>query len=492
MGRRCYLSFAVGRFGYTAGRRKLDASAARIGWLLGVGYFLPGLLWIGEAFLVDADRFAWLQTIRSDLLLPMGLALFWAAGLLDWRIAVSRRGPGSKALTLIGALTLAEVARSILLTGFPWGLFAYAWIDAPVAQAAAWIGPYALNGATILAALAPYFLLLAIKRAAPRPAVLSAAALGLGVIGAFWWAGSARLADARLALTDVSIRLVQPNTPQAEKWDPAFVERNLLTLLNLSGGPVERGGVDLVVWPESATPYSIETDETLRGAVMARMPEGARLAYGALRVERPPGGRRLVYNSLFVVGPAAAPRIEAHYDKHHLVPFGEYVPLESILEPMGVLAIAGGRGGFAAGPGPRTISAPGVPPFQPLICYEAVFPDERPPLSERPRWLLQSTNDAWFGESSGPWQHLAQARFRAIEQGLPLYRAANTGVSAGVDPYGRVLAELSVGRRGVLDLPLVEPLAPTLFLRWGHIPLLGFLVAFVASIVVIRAQEVDG
>ncbi|MEM9726646.1 MAG: apolipoprotein N-acyltransferase, partial [Pseudomonadota bacterium] len=461
-------------------------AAARIGWLFGVGYFLPGLLWIGEAFLVEAERFAWMRPFAVTLL-PMGLALFWGAAF--WGAARLSGGPAGRALALAGLFAVAEYARSTLFTGFPWGLLAYAWVNTPLAQGAAWLGPFGLSFATIFAALAPYFALLAAKGAGPRVVALAGALAGVLFVFGLWSAGASRLDTARLELTDVMVRLVQPNVPQREKWEPRFVERNLETLLSLSGGAGDGAPIRLVVWPEAATPYPIATDDALRQAVMARMPRGARLAYGALRLERTADGGRRVYNSLFLVGAGPEARIEGLYDKHHLVPFGEYVPFESVLEPLGLLSLAGGRAGFSAGPGPRTLSAEGLPTFQPLICYEAIFPSERPPLEERPEWLLQSTNDAWFGESSGPWQHLAQAQFRAIEQGLPLYRSANTGVSAGLDPYGRVMAELALGRRGIVDVPLVKPLPPTPYLRHGEAPWMTLALLAVLGAVALRSHE---
>lgn len=457
-------------------------AAARLGWLLGVGYFLPGLLWMGEAFLVEAERFAWMRPFAVTLL-PMGLGLFWAAA-----FAAAARvdgGPVCRALTLAAAMTAAETLRSTVLTGFPWGLFVYGLVETPIAQAAAWVGPFALNGWTIFAALAPFFLL---QRVRGDGAGLALGALGVVSALGLWVAGEHRLAGAETRPAGPIVRLVQPNVPQIEKWRPEHMERNFRSLIALSGSPSEGREPDLVIWPEVATPYPVAEDEELRRGVMSRLPAGARLAFGALRREGPWGEDRRVFNSLHLVGPAPEAPILALYDKHHLVPFGEYVPLESVLEPLGILAIAGGRGGFASGPGPRVLTVPGLPPFQPLICYEAIFAQEIGGGARRPEWLLHATNDAWFGDSSGPWQHFVQARFRAIEQGAPLYRAANTGVSAGVDPYGRVIAQLGVGKRGVLDLPLLRPVALPTYQRVKEGPLAAILSVFFFGIVALRAR----
>lgn len=468
-------------------RASSPRAAALLGWLLGVGYFLPGLLWIGEAFLVEAERFAWMRPFAVTLL-PMGLALFWAAAFAAARWAFPRREGASAAglaLALASAWSLAEVARSYLLTGFPWGLFAFSWIDAPTAQAAAWIGPYGLNTLTILAAIGPYWLILA-RAGGParRPAlVLTAAALAplltLSLLGAL------RLSGAETSSSDVIVRLVQPNVPQRDKWRPELAQGHLRSLLGLSAAPAgDFGPPDIVLWPETATPYSIATDPELRAAVMDRLPNGARLVYGALRFAPRIGEEPSVYNSLIALSPDA--EIEAVYDKHHLVPFGEYLPFQSWLEASGIFQLAGGRGAFSSGPGPKRVALSGLPRFQPLICYEAIFPQERLSVAERPEWLLQSTNDAWFGDSSGPRQHLVQARFRAIEQGLPLFRAANTGISAGIDPYGRIMAGLDLDQRGAIDLPLPSPLELTLYVWLGETPLVGMLMIMLAGIVVMR------
>ena len=477
------LPAALSLIAWLHGRAQTPWEAARVGWAFGVGYFLPGMLWMGEAFLVEAERFAWMRPFAVTLL-PMGLSLFWAAAFgLAARMG---GGPLSRALALAALLTVAETLRSTVLTGLPWGLFVYALVETPLAQAAAWFGPFALNGWTILASLTPYFLLLAVKEPQGVGGAAARVAFGFCALSEalFWTAGQWRLDAAQLRLAGPTLRLVQPNVPLKEKWSQPHVRRNFHRLLELSGAKADGRAPDLVIWPEAATPYPLEEDQGLRAAVMKRLPQGAALAYGALRQEWREGGPRRVFNSLFVAASGPSAPIVARYDKHHLVPFGEYVPLESLLEPLGVLAIAGGRGGFAAGSGPGLVALEGFPPFQPLICYEAIFPQERP--AGRAEWLLHVTNDAWFGDSSGPWQHFAQARFRAIEQGAPLMRSANTGVSAAVDPYGRVVAFLPVGARGFLDAPLPAALEATPYLRFGETFLFAFLTLMSATLLILR------
>lgn len=482
-------------------------AAARGAWFFGVGYFLPGLLWIGEAFLVDADVFGWMRPFAVTIL-PMGLSLFWALGAagaaLLVRYCLQRRGaarasPLAAALALTGALTLAELARGHVLTGFPWGLVGFVWIDWPIAQTAALIGPYGVTWATLLAGFglgAAAARLAAgdpgargaVGKAAGRAAVRAAgAAAGIALAPLMLFAayGAARLAEAPSAPPADApvIRLVQPNVPQNEKWRPDLVRRNLLRLIDLSAGEPGAADPTLVVWPETAVPVLVGGDPQFRQEVMAALAErgvDAPLVLGAQRVETGPDGSRRFFNSAFMLAPGTG-AVVARYDKHHLVPFGEFLPFQDFLESLGVAQLAGRSGGFAAGPGPIVLAPEGVPSFAPLICYEAIFPQDMPPASAAPDMLLQLTNDAWFGASSGPHQHLVQARWRAIEQGAPLLRSANTGISTGVDAYGRLGPALLLEKMGTVDISLPQATERTVYSRarelWTIVLVLGTLVA---------------
>lgn len=461
--------------------------AAVIGWGLGFGYFMPGLLWIGEAFFVDADQFAWMAPFAVTLL-PAGLALFWAAAFA----AAFRLGGSVWALAF--AWAGAEFLRGHILTGFPWGLFAYAWIDTPVAQTAAWIGPYGLNLLTILVGLMLARGLIgrfgadAPRLRGPNGRRERRLRLGFGLAAAAllalgWGAGSARLPAGPAAMGDERIRIVQPNIPQAEKWRAEYVQRNFDRLMALSEPPPSAAAETtaaaapppaLILWPETAVTPDVIADPRNRAQMMARL-GGARLILGTIRWEQRPGASApQALNSLFALSPSGA--IAAIYDKHHLVPFGEYIPFQETMEALGLRQLAGGRGGFATGPGPGLITAEGFPRFGALICYEAIFPQEMPRGADRPDVLIQITNDAWFGASSGPYQHLAQAQMRAIEQGLPLLRSANTGVSAAIDAYGRVYAHLPLGEIGRIDVALPAPLAPTLYAQGGEAGFYGLML----------------
>ena len=464
--------------------------AAVLGWSLGFGYFLPGLLWIGEAFFVEADRFAWMAPFAVTLL-PAFLSLFWAGAF------AAGRALGGSVWAMSFCWAAAEYLRSEIFTGFPWGLFAYAWVDTPLGQTAAWIGPFGLNLLTIFTGLALGRAFVGHESGGGfwrRRIDVGAAALVL--LAAGWFAGQARLPEgAAESEPDAPVlRIVQPNVPQTEKWAQQYLQRNFDRLMFLSetadearrragmSAAAQRDGPppDVIIWPETAvTPWVVSEDSSRRD-LMARL-HPSHLVLGTQRLQITQEGearRRDVFNSLFVLTPEGA--IAATYDKHHLVPFGEFLPFQDWLEAMGVFQLAGGRGGFASGPGPQVVSAPGLPSFVALICYEAIFPNEMPAAlgAARPDVIIQITNDAWFGESGGPHQHLAQARMRAIEQGLPFLRSANTGISAAIDAYGRVLQRLELNTQGRLDLRLPPRAPETVYARWGDGVFLGLMVLF--------------
>jgi len=455
-------------------------AAAEIGWWWGFGYFLAGLYWIGEAFLVEAEVFAILMPV-AVVLMPAGLALFYAAACA---LAASLWRSGTwRVLALALALSAAEWLRGHVLSGFPWNVLGYA-LTYPIElmQSAALLGIY---GLTLLALL--IFGLPAIlwsegpsrgwSLRGSRTAAVAVALLPLVIAGA--------LGHARLALADslvkwrsntvpgVKIRIVQPSVPQREKWRPENQVRFFQDHLDLSsqdpdGKPDALAGITLLVWPEAAMPFpAADTPEAL-AAIGELLPEGTVLIAGTIRVERSspsaPGPPRF-FNSLLVLGRRGV--LLSFYDKIVLVPFGEFLPLRGLLRAIGLREVAS-RNGFDSGPSPRPILAiPGLPAIVPLICYEVVFPGAIVPGGERPAAIVNLTNDGWFGDSTGPHQHFHQARVRAVEEGLPLIRAANNGVSAAFDPYGRILGRLGLNVRGVIDVPLPTALAPPLYARLG-------------------------
>jgi len=444
-------------------RERRGWRAFALGWLFGFGQFVVGLNWIGNALLVDAQRFAWLMpfTVAG---VPAGLAVFPATGIwLAWK--ASPGGGVGRIVALAAAWPLAEWLRASLLTGFPWNHAGYVWgASEPLLQAAALVGVHGLAAAAVLAAAAPAAML----TARPRPAAALLATV-LALAGAAWAWGIHRLAAAPPPDTGLRVRVVQPNVDQSEKWRPELRQRNVAILERLSVDG--NRDFDVLVWPETAPPFLVADDPGYRRRAADLLPPGAVLLTGSVRIAAG-DGRERVYNSLVALDAEA--RVLASYDKHHLVPFGEYLPLRPLLGRLGFSRIVESRADFSPGPGPQVLDLPGLPPFQPLICYEIVFADEVG-VPRRPGWLLAVTNDGWFGISAGPYQHFEMARMRAVEQGVPLVRAANTGISGAVDAHGRVLASLALGSEGRLDLRLPAPLpAPTLFSQLGAAVLLPF------------------
>jgi apolipoprotein N-acyltransferase len=447
--------------------------AALIGFWFGFGYFLTGLYWTAEAFLVEPWRHGWLIPFAMTGLAG-GMALFYAAAAA--LAAILWRPGAARVFALAIAFGLAEFARGHVLTGLPWNLVGYGLAATlPMMQAASIFGVYALSllalllFASLFAIWAPQGSGLARPISTALVAFLFSVALAAG---ATW--GEARLANAGAATTGVRLRIVQANVDQANKWRPENSTEIFNTYLDLtkSGGGV-RGldGITLVVWPETAVPFLLADSPEALNAIGDVLPEGTSLLVGSARVveERDADGRLVterVYNSLIVLSDKG--EILGSYDKVHLVPFGEYLPFQDFMESLDFLQLTGIRGGFSAGTGSRLLPIPGAPPARPLICYEIIFPDEVADNSQRPGWFLNVTNDAWFGTSAGPYQHFHQAQLRAVEQGLPVVRAANTGISAIIDPYGRVLGELGLKQEGVVDGLLPEALPITKFVMWGR------------------------
>jgi len=433
-------------------RTPTAAAAAWAGLWAGIGHFGLALSWLVEPFLIDAPRHGWMAPFALAFM-AAGLSLFWAAAAAAGQaMAQGRR----RALALAVTFAAAELARGYLFTGFPWALIGHVWIGTALAQVAALAGP---SGLTLLTTLAAALPVAAGWTGAATGLALLAAAAGFGL----WRLGLPDPADRAL-----TVRLVQPNAAQEEKWDPArarlFLDRQLAYTAALPRP-------DLVIWPETAVPYLLERTPDL-GPLVAEAAGGATVVLG---IQRSDGVRG--WNSLAAFGPDG--RLTAVYDKHHLVPFGEYIPLGDLAsEWFGITAFAARDGNaYSAGPGPQLIDlGAGLGRVLPLICYEAVFPQGLRGLTERPDWLLQATNDAWFGTLTGPYQHLAQARLRAIEQGLPLLRAANTGVSAVIDARGRLRAELSLGQAGYVDAPLPGAVPAPPYARFGEAPVLLLLI----------------
>jgi apolipoprotein N-acyltransferase len=463
-------------------------AAASAGWWFGFGYFFFGLIWIGEAFLVEADKFGWLLPFAVTLM-PAGLALFWAAvaaaACYFWRKGFAR------VLVLALALGIAEWLRGHVLTGFPWNVIGYA-LTWPLVlmQSAGLLGIYGLTLVAVPVFAAPLVLAAEARERDFKRRLAQAAAIVLVPLALLLAYGTVRLASAPAGNVDgVRLRIVQPSVPQREKWRPdkqaaIFQDHLDLSARDASGARDDLRGVTHVVWPEAAMPFlPLEHPEAL-AAIADLLPDNAFLLTGALRREGAgsadagPGPMR-AFNSLMVFDGAGA--LDSVYDKTHLVPFGEYLPWQATLESIGLEQLTRQRGGFSVGVTPRpTLGVAGLPPVGGLICYEAIFPGVGGASAAPPGVLVNVTNDGWFGNTTGPRQHFHQARVRAVEEGLPLIRAANNGISAVVDASGAVRGFLGINEKGVLDAALPVARAPPFYARAGD-----FVFLFLCIIVVI-------
>ena len=469
----------VGRWGGVA-------AAATTGWWFGFGYFLAGLYWIGYAFLVDAPTFGWLLPI-AVIGLPAVLAIYTALGVALARMLWTR---GTLRILALGVtLTASEWLRGHLLTGFPWNAFGYA-LTAPLAlaQAASVFGIWGLTFIAVLVFASPATLSddPTESRHPWLPLVL-----GIAVLAALGGFGVWRLAGSPTRLVEgVHLRIMQPNLQQDVRFNYSAkqeVMKRYIALSNRASSAQSHGMGDTtqLIWPESSFPFFLTREADALAQISNLLAHGSVLITGAIRLADPDNPAQSgVYNSIYVIDHTGS--IAALYDKVHLVPFGEYLPLEHILDRLGLEELTRQRGGFLAGDRHRLIAIPGAPIALPLICYEVIFPGEVMPPGKRPGWIVNVTNDGWFGISTGPYQHFEQARVSAIELGLPLARAANTGISAVVDPLGRIVNSLPLGAEGVFDAPLPQAIEAPIYARVGDAPV--FIAMLIALIVVLRRR----
>lgn len=441
------------------------------GWAFGAGYFIFGLYWVSAALFVDIKAWGWVMPF-SLIVGPAVLGLYY--GLIPLAAHRWRHNGAAHAFVFITAWAAVEYARGHLLTGFPWNLAGQAWEHAlPVLQTVSLGGIYTLTLLTVFWAAAPVF-----YRTSPK--IFAAAVFSFALLLGF---GTLRMVQTPTAQNGAyELRIVQANIPQTMKWDPDEDWRNLERHAELSASQEreENPPPRIVIWPESASRHDFGHFPEIGGYIGQRLPRGSIGVIGNIRVTLDKTQTPVAYhNSLTALGRKG--EVLATYDKHHLVPFGEYLPFRKYVtfEPL-ALALSG-IGDFTPGAGPRTLAADGFPPFSPLICYEAIFPAAAVDKTNRPAWLVNVTNDGWYGMSAGPFQHLAISRIRAIEEGLPMARAANTGISAVIDPVGRTVARLGLGDKGQLDSILPAPLPPTLYARFGDSIFFALLLVFAAA-----------
>lgn len=447
------LVWLIDSLGDLRGRQALR-SAFAIGWAFGFGYFLAGLWWIGSAFLVESDVFGWLLPLAVTGL-PALLAMFTGFGVLAARLLWSPSPARAAALT--AGLGLAEYLRGHIFTGFPWNSFGYALTGTQAQmQAASLIGTDGLTLIAIFAGAAPAIWLgRDIKGNILKTPVIGLAILLLAAPSFF---GEWRLLTAESqTVPGVRLRLVQPNLTQAERLDRTRHLDVLERYLRLSRGNADAPPPTHVIWPESALPFRLGDGPQALSRITGMLAPGSVLILGMLRADDL--DQRHVLNSLFVLDDKA--RVLDRYDKTHLVPFGEYLPLPNILSAIGLEPLTR-IFAFVPGQDHGPVIAGKAPSFTALICYEAIFASE---VAARPRaaWIINISDDSWFGDTPGPRQHFHQARLRAVEEGLPLARVTTTGLTALIDPYGRIINHLDLEREGAIDAALPQALPPTLY-----------------------------
>lgn len=441
------------------------------GWAFGAGYLIFGFYWISAALFVDIGQWFWVMPL-SLVAGPGLLALYY--GFVPLLALPFRTRPPAHAVAIVMAWSVAEYARGHLMTGFPWNLPAYAFdIVLPLLQPAAIVGGYGLTLLTLFWA----------SLAALDDRRVQAAAL-LTFVAALSYGSLRLLENPTVQNGDYTVRLVQPNIPQDMKWSEDQEWRNLQKSIDLTA---DAPHPTFVIWPETAVTADMVMFPEIARTIALGLPEGSLLITGSLRMT-PKGGQEFDYfNSVTVMDKTT--HLLATYDKHHLVPFGEYIPFRDKIRITPIARAVSGIGDFTPGTGAETLHVNNLPGFSPLICYEVLFPGEVTKPADRPDWLVNVTNDGWYGRSSGPYQHLAISRLRAIEEGLPLARAANTGISAMIDPVGRIIASHPLLEAGHVDAILPKPLPATVYARHGNKIFWLLLGLFLPFLLPLKRQE---
>jgi len=460
-----------------------------VGWWFGAGFFTAGLYWVSFALLVDAAKFAWLVPF-AVFGFAFGLGLFGAVA--AWCVRAVPSGLAGRALLLAAMWVFLEWVRAWLFTGFPWNPLGSVWAFSDTfMQGASVVGVFGMSLLAALLATLPGALTATPPETKRLGLILNAGVLV--VVAGAWLGGQQRLAAATdTTVPDVRLRLVQPNIPQAQKWRPELREGHMMNQVTLAVAPPIAGDPKPthVIWAETSAPFFIGTHKPWLRLVGASTPSGGLTLLGAPRVVAgalADGATLNVANSLLAIDDVG--QVTATYDKFHLVPFGEYVPLQDWLP---LERITQGLGSFVAGPGPTTLDLKGLPPVSPLICYEIIFPGQVTDQQNRAQWILNLTNDGWYGRTAGPHQHFVSARLRAVEEGLPVVRVAGTGISGIIDAYGRVMQRLELDEKSFIDGDLPLPSQNlTVFAQFGNtVPLALVILVALGGVIVARRSTV--
>lgn len=429
------------------------ASFFRIGWAFGASFMVGTLYWFASA--VKISGFGWIIQSCAAFLLPSLLGLFYAVAV--WGSGIITKTPLARALSLAFFWSTAEWSMGHVLTGLPWGILGYA-APLPLLQYSAVFGIYGVSLIWILCATLAF----TNKKNVVLPVwLVTLFAFGVGV-----W----HLTRTDFGETETNIRLIQGSIPQEEKWLTSHFEVFLDRHIALSLLPAERP-LHAVIWTEASVPTVVERYPNLLAKIATAAPQNGFLIFGSVREDSPPplSQQRALYSSVFALSDTGA--VVYRYDKAHLVPFGEYLPLRQWVN---LPKLTAGLTDYTPGSGPETVTLPGLPPAGILVCYEIIFPGQvkSDQAATRPQWFINVTNDAWFGHSSGPYQHLRIARVRAIEEGVPVVRVANNGISAVIDPLGRIRSrhsKLDLDEIGFIDAAIPRPTPyQTPFSQYGH------------------------
>ena len=422
----------------------------KIGWWTAFGYFGFTMIWIVEPFLIEPAITGWLAPFAL-VLMAGGLAVFWA---LAFYVAVWFTSEGKfRVIFLALSWTFFEYLRSFFFTGFPWGHLSYGLLGLPIIQAVAWFGIHGLGLVLIIICFMPAICSPRIKTGL----VLMLSFLLVFTVIGLWRSNGEILSNSR----NIIVRVIQPNATQILKWRKDMLKVFYTKQLAYTGIKNTKSP-NVVIWPETAISRLLKDSGEIIKEISNTAGPNTSLITGIVRREN-----NKSRNSLILVNERGD--LGAIFDKQHLVPFGEYMPMAYLLRNIGLSSLIGFVGNFESGNGPRIIQSENLPNFLALICYESIFPNYSNNIESRADWIVHITNDAWFGNFSGPYQHLSQARVRAIEQGLPLVRSANTGISAIIDPYGNIISSIELNTAGYFDAVLPDKIPPTLYARFGDL-----------------------
>ncbi len=457
-------------------KTKTPKQAFYLGLAYGYGYFLSGVYWISISLLVDAAQFGWLIPFALTLI-PGFLAIFFAAPAALFKIIEKEFSPkfSYQKILIFSLLWLAfEALRSVVFTGFPWNLIGYSLLFSTYAiQLSSVFSIYGLSFFVTIACLTATLFI----KPSKHDKIFIVTIIFL-IISNFIF-GYLRIKNTTLIENEnLQMRLVQGNIKQDLKWNPQEKYHGFLKHIVISSA-VENKNLKAVIWSETAVPYVINDHPDLLDLLKQAIPQDAILITGGLNIEYDASRLEIknIWNGVFAISHAG---IIDNYDKHHLVPFGEYIPFAKYLPFL--QSIAGGSG-FNEGNGPKTITTPHFS-FSPLICYEVIFAGEIIDKNNRPDLLVNVTNDAWFGASSGPYQHLDAAKMRAAEYGISLARSANTGISAYIDPFGNIIKQIHLNKEGFIDVNFIEKISPTIFSKFSYWPLSLLALAILLFLII--------